>query len=457
MSSPQKVQINKKLLVLASVAVAVIAGLGITFLVLSSKPPKAEVTQQERFGAPAEEVPKVSVEYPLEFVELEGAATAQPLTYPDEDGTAFLFVNTINETQEIWTIKGNKVVGKFEIKGPVVPVFDPRKGESATLDGKLLLGVNGTLYAIYGDEAEPLGKYAHSPDARVGIFVKKNDVYAWEVREEKLGNDTWVYCTLYDVLKDKVASNITFNLGANVSATNPLPDLLDGDGCLVLWLRKMSPIMYYHYKGKGGEAKGEEDLIKMKVATFAPIFLENEPYSSKPYFMLISLGERGTFVLRFHDILDNETVLYSLPGIYNFVGVGDYLGNGYVGDALFLVATRRGFEAYIFDVNNMYQNFTIGKLEPAVAVATGISLEPKVKRVFGLGNFTNTTITIKSNVGELKFKVKNVPQEVSSLFITLTMGKRTCYTAVVNPTVGGLTTQQQVIKGKVYLASGCWG
>ena len=457
--APQNISKNTKLLIALSIVVAIIAVVGIAALSFNWKGKAGggatKVVKEEKVIIKK----KVSVEYPLEFEELKGAMAVQPLTYPQPDGSTFLFVNTLNGTREIWTIKGMKVIGRFVIKGPVVPVFDVRKGESAVMNGKLLLGINGTLYAIRGNESEPVGKYNLLPGAKVGIFVKKGKVYAWLVKQVKeKDNTTVVYCLLYDVAKGKLLSNYTFNLGKNVTAANPLPDLLDGDGCLVLWVKRMSPIMYYYYKGKNGEAKGSEDLLKMKVATFAPLFLEDSPYHSKPYFMLISLGQRGNFVLRFYDILKNSTVSYTLPGLYNFVGVGDYFGKGYVGNALFLVINRNGMNIYIFDVNGNYQNITVGKLSKTLSVVTGLYSGEATKRVFGLGNFTNTTVVVKSNVGELKFKVINVPQKISSMFIVINKeGERLCYTAIVNPTVGGLTTAQQLLKGKVYLANGCWG
>ena len=329
-------QTNKSKLVIAiSVAVAVVAGIAIAFTLVAApksvntgatKTVEVNLVQNKpvKTAPPTVETPR----YVLKFQALKGVLVANPLTYPNDQGVVFLSIRTKNATNEIWTFKDGKLVGKYKLKGAIVPVFDVRKGEYALYRGKLLVGINGTLYAIYGNEAEKVAKYNLIPNSKVGIFVKKGEIYSWIVKTTTKSNNTIVYCALYDLLKNKELANYTFNLGANVSAANPLPDLLDGQGCLVLWVRTGSPVMHYEYKGVDGQTKGQVDLMKMRVATFAPIFLETAPYSSKPYFILITLGERGSFKALFHDVLDNKTTTFTLPGLYNFVSVGDYLGNG---------------------------------------------------------------------------------------------------------------------------------
>ena len=454
---------RSKLIIGISVAIAIVAIVAIAFVLIGTpkhvKTQTLTVKMNEKVAKAAQPVTVGTPTYVLKFEELKGVKSAIPLTYPDPNGVVFISVRTANMTNEVWTFKDGNLVGRFKLNGTVVPVFDVRKGEYATYKGKLLVGINGVLYAIYGDKAEKLARYDVVKGAKIGIFTVKEEAYAWLVKVNKNVNDTTVYCALFDLFKNKELANYTFDLGANVSAANPLPDLLDGKGCLVLWMKTASPIMYYVYKGENGEAKGKVDLMKMRVATFAPIFFEVAPYESKPYFILITPNPNGrTFELRLHDVLDNETTTFTLPGIYNFVNIGDYFGNGYVGDALFLVYSNEGVKMEIFDVNGKYQEINVGKLNRELAVFNGIMFKPQNKRAFGLGNFTNASMKIITNVGTLKFKVENVPQNVSSLFIVGSLdNSKLCYTAIINPAVGGLRSPQMLVQGKVYMAVGCSG
>ncbi|NPA84640.1 MAG: hypothetical protein GXO07_01380 [Crenarchaeota archaeon] len=451
-----KLKLDKtKLIIAASVAIAVIAVAAIALTTMGA--PK-QVKVAEMKAAPKEG-------YVLDFFELRGIRSAIPLTYPDPNGIVFISVTTLNNTNEIWTYQGNELVGTYKVNGTtVVPVFDMRKGEYATYKGKLLLGIDGALYAIYGSEAEELGRYDFVADSNVGIFVLKDSVYAWVVKVNR-GNYTTAYCTLYDILKGESLANYTFDLGVNVTAVSPLPDMLDGRGCLVLWTKRSqnAPLLYYEYKGREAEASGALNLMNMQITTFVPIFFEVESYKSKPFFMYVTPNPDGTFTLKLQDIIDNTTKEFPLPGLYNFINAGDYMGKGYVGDALFLVITRtqEGDTRYTMEIYNVHgemQEVPVGKLSTSLAVFNGMSFAPENKRVFGLGNYTNAYVSITTNAGKLEFQVRNVPQNVSSLFMVGSIeNQRLCYTAIVNPTVGGLASPQQFVEGKVYLAVGCSG
>ncbi len=463
---PQTKKNKKAFLIVIPIVIAIIAGGLIAWTLLSSKSSaksysKAVENVQVKLAKKVAPVTVKTPVYVLSFEELKGASTALPLTYPSDNGVVFLSVRTINATNEIWTMKDNKLEGRFVLKGVVVPVYDVRKGEYAVVNGKLLLGVNGTVYEIYGDQATKIAEYGHLGNAKIGMFVKKGKIYLWAVWIDKNINDTTVKCALYDVSNNmKEIESYSFNLGANVTNVAPLPDLLDGSGCLVMWMHLANPTMYYAYKGEGGSAQGKIDLMTMRVATFAPIFLETSPYKAEPFFVLVKLAGKGlsAFQLDLHNVLTNKTITFTLPGLYNFVGIGDYMGNGYVGDLLFLVFNRNGVKMEIFSVTGKYQEIDLGQLRRELAIFKGIESYPTVKALFGLGNYTNTTVTVKTNIGEMKFEIKNVPQKVSSLYLIGNLyGTRLCYAALVNPAVGGLMHQQTLVKGKVYFASGCSG
>ncbi len=443
-------------------AIVIVIAAALVYILLLPSPQAKVQTAESVAQAKVNLTPKGNY-FVMRFTELKGVKSAIPLTYPQPDGTLFIYVNTLNDTKEIWTLKGTKLIGKFKLNtDKVYPIYDPRKGEYAIKDGKLLLGLDDKIYEIYGDKATPIASLKNVKAQRYGFFFLKGNIYVWGVN---VFNKTAV-CTLYDVLHNKVVRNITVNIGMeNVTRVNALPDLLDGRGCLVMWTVRSRPELYYHYKGVDGEKRGVLEVMKMRVATFIPTFLEYAPYKSDPYFIMVTLANlkslqfheaKSMFKLKIWNIVSNKTVSYDVNGLYNYVGVGDFSGKGYVGDVLFLVRARNGVEIAYYDPNGNSEIINVGNLQPSVALLQGLELSPVKRLIFGLGNYTNSTIVVKSNAGTFKFKIENVPQKVSSLYVLATLdGNELCYTSLINPATGGLLRTQTLLAGKVYLAAGC--
>ncbi len=399
----------------------------------------------------------------MKFMELKGVRSAIPLTYPQPDGTLFIYVTTLKGSREIWTFKGTKLIGKFTLNTTkVYPIYDPRRGEYAVKDDKLLLGLGNKIYEIYGNKATPIASLKNIKAQKYGFFYLKGNVYVWGVN---IFNSTAI-CTLYNALNSKVLRNITVNINmSNITRINALPDLLDGRGCLVMWTIRAIPNLYFHYKGVDGEKEGVLKVMEMRIATFIPTFLEYAPYKSDPYFVMVALANlkslqfhqaKSMFKLKIWNLIQNKTVTYDINGLYNYIGVGDFSGKGYVGDVLFLVRARNGIEIAYYDPNGNSNVINVGNLQRNIALLQGLELSPVRRLIFGLGNYTNSTVVIKSNAGTFKFRIENVPQKLSSLYVLATLdGNKVCYTSLINPAVGGLLRTQTLLKGKVYLAAGC--
>ena len=362
--------------------------------------------------------------YQLNFTKIN-ALEALPLTYPSEDGSIFLLVRNIEGKLQIWTMKGTKVIGKYDLptNERVIFVPDVRTGEVAKLGKSLLVQIGNKLYAVYGNEAKLLKEV----NAKYAFFMKvKNKIYAVKAEVKRLGNYTEIYCSYVN------GPSYAFKLPRNATFVI-LPDALDARGCLVAWTLRMKPVVYYEYQGVNGKATGKIDLTNA-MAGFGLIYLEKGPGQSEPYVVITRATGQRRVVLELNDALTGQKLNVTLPLTFTVVGAGDYLGEGYIGDfAVFAINGTRG-SLVILNTKNAVKRIDLGKIGNTVAVVKGLAYHKGYwKSVFGVGSFTSNLVDVKTNIGTFKFALKNVVIVPSTLNVLLHLGKtELCYTAIVN-------------------------
>jgi outer membrane protein assembly factor BamB len=398
--------------------------------------------------------------YVLNFSLLKGASRASALTYPSPKGTVFLVVWTTNGTQEIWTLSGGKVVGKFKVPKSARLVYDTRMGEYGTYHDMLLIAINDTVYGLYGSKLTPIAKLkgAHSL-----LMVKvKNDIYAVDVYSKQKNNSTIVECKLYNVLKGmKKVESYEFDLGKGKIRFNVLPDLLDAQGCLVVWQRSRDLNIYYWYKGVNGEFRGAVNPLKSHLLTLAMPYLEVAKGESYPFIITVSFGPspKEPFILNVSNPLAHTKFQVALPGPYSVIGTGDYTGEGYLGDLALISGNSNNVTMVIISSDGRAKYMPIGRIEESSAVLMGIAYHKGfTKNVFGLGNFTGAYVDVKTNIGTLKFEVRGLTVAPSNLGIVIGLSKtQMCYTAIINPFTTNVMTGQimRITGSQVYVASGC--
>ena len=362
--------------------------------------------------------------YQLNFTKIN-ALEALPLTYPGVDGSIFLLVRNAEGKLQIWTMKGTKLVGKYDLPASkrVIFVPDARAGEVAKLGKYLLVQIGNKLYAVYGSEAKVIrevkGKYA--------FFMKIRDkVYAVKADVKRSSNYTEIVCSYVN------GPSYAFKLPANATFAI-LPDALDAKGCLVAWTIRLRPIVYYEYKGVNGKASGKINLTNA-MAGFGLIYLERAPGESEPYVVVTRATGKRNVILELDDALTKQKLNVTLPLTFTVVGAGDYLGEGYIGD--FAIFAINGTEGYLVILNtkNAVKRIDLGKISNTVAVVKGLAYHKGFwKSVFGVGSFTSNLVDVRTNIGTFRFVLKNVVIVPSTLNILLHLGKtKLCYTAIVN-------------------------
>ncbi len=471
---------NKNMIIIASIIIAAIAVVGIAFLLLNKAPMKettkmvnvsltttpttptspSPTTTTAKQEKTMKEVKPEKELFTIKFRKLLNVVFAAPLNYPTKDGVVFVAVKTVGGTQQIWTFKDGKVVGVYDLPNNTIPVMDPRLMSYATMDDKLLIVMNNTLYELYGNQTT---KIAHIETNGTASFIKVGDkIYTWEIVTKKEKNNiTMVYCNYYDALNGmKKIRGFEFQL-QNVSTYNVLPDALDAQGCIAIYAKPKDLNVYYWYKGVNGEAKGKYNPAKLRLTTYGPMFLEYEPHKTKPYMMMIQMiapGMMHAFKLYIVDILQKSNVSFVLPGLYNFVGMGDFQGKGYISDVALVTMNPTGFSIVFASPNGWHKEIKLGALSRSIAWLQGVVYKGKgFMNVFGLGNFTDNNVSILSNVGKFNFKVQGAPAGNSSLTIIASInGDELCYSAVINPITGGLLTKETTTGSTVYISSGCF-
>jgi hypothetical protein len=223
-------------------------------------------------------------------------------------------------------------------------------------------------------------------------------------------------------------------------------DAIDAKGCAVTWVK--GPYMYYQYEGENGKAGGKVSLFNAVGAGF--MFLEVRKGETHPFAVYAVPTDNGMVRDYFVDVLSNRTLKFDLPALYNLVGVGDYLGEGYYGDVAFLALNRNNFhyELIVINTKNITRTYDLGRIGRTLAVVSGLALhEGYLKNVFGLGNLNGLNLDVRTNVGTLKFAISGVTLVPSTMNLLLTLtSNKMCYTAAINPLTPG---------GNVYLATGC--
>ncbi|UXD22315.1 hypothetical protein IPA_03445 [Ignicoccus pacificus DSM 13166] len=474
---------NRKMIIIASVIIAVIAIIGLAF-VLIHKPVHTGTSKAEMVNVEVKEAsPKTSTTatttkpqakpkgtinkifekelYTMKFRKLVNVKLAAPLNYPTKDGVVFIAVRTVGGTEQIWTFKDGKLVGVYDLPRLSAPVIDPRLMSYAVKDDKLLMVINNTLYELYGNQTK---KIAHINTTGRASFIKiGNDIYAWEIKTWKKGNVTYGYCAFYDALHGmKKLKEFKFE-AKNATVMNILPDAIDAEGCFAVWAKRFDMNVYWAYKGDNGQANGTFNPMKMRLTTYGPMFLEKAPYKTNPYILMIENVIPGTvhaFKLYFYDVLQNKNTSFVLPGLYNFVGIGDFQGVGYLADAAFVTASPEGFTILYLNPHGWKKEIRIGKLTPSYAWLQGViyKTDGSFMNIFGLGNFTKNLLDVVTNVGTFHFKVvgvKNITKSSITIIASIN-GDELCYSAVVNPTTGGLVSRENLNTGTVYISSGCY-
>jgi outer membrane protein assembly factor BamB len=381
--------------------------------------------------------------YVLNFTKLTGVTRVIPLTYPSPEGVVYLLAQTGPGAYQIWTLVNGKVVGKLNLpKGTIVFVPDVRAGEVATYHGKLLVQVNTTLYAVYGNKMEKLlslyTKSALATFAKVG-----NKIYAIEANLTK-GKEYNVVTCSYKDLSNNVLKTFKFRV-PNDARVGIVADTLDAEGCAVLWAKPAVPKVWYEYEGVNGSANGTIDLTNA-TAGFGVMFVEVRKGETHPY-IAVARGTDNGVVFELHDALTGKKLSVKLPKLFSVIGVGDYLGEGYYGDVAITAFNVTKTYLYVLNTKNVVRKFYLGEIGRSVAIVRGLAYhEGYTKNVFGLGNFVGPTVDVVTNVGTLKFAVRGITVAPSTLDILLTLTKsKMCYTAIINP----------LSAGNVYLATAC--
>ncbi len=380
--------------------------------------------------------------YKLTFKQVN-ALSVVPLTYPSPKGTVFVLARTMNG-YEIWTLSHGKLVGKVKVPKDVRFVQDVRMGEVATLDDKLLVVINQTLYEVYGDSMKPLTEF-HGVKG-LSTFVKiGNDIYAFEVSLERGNNTSTVICS-YRELGKGVVKSFKFVVPTK-GPIGVVADAIDAEGCTVVWTNGTS--VNYYYKGSNGEGKGSVSLIN--ALGFGVVYMEVKKGETHPFVAVtLPTNEPNVVEMDFHDVLNGKVLKVKVPALYAPLGVGDYLGEGYYGDFALVALNRKNFtyELIVINTHNITRTYELVKMSRTMASVSGLALhEGYVKNVFGLGVLNGPTVDIKTNIGTLKFALEGVAIVPSRLSILLTLTKtQMCYTAAINPVALG---------GNVYLATGC--
>jgi len=476
---------NKNLIIIVSIIIAIVAIAGIALVVMYKsggksystytttttgsihkvKTETSETTETTHETEYVRGTVKTStkeyneMQYVIKFRKLINVQYAAPLNYPTKDGVVFVAVKTAGGQNQVWTFKDGKLVGTFNLPPKSTPVLDPRLLSYAVRDDKLLIIINNTLYALYGNQTTEI---AHiETNGTASFFKKGNGIYAWEIKVKKEDNITKAYCAYYDVLDGvKKVSEYEFTL-KNVTTFNVLPDAIDADGCIAIYAKPKEFNVYYWYKGKNGEAKGYYNPMKLHLTTYGPMFLEVKKGETKPYMLMIQMPAPGVmhaFNLYLVDILANRNTSFVLPGLYNIIGMGDFEGKGYVGDVAFVTMSPEGFTLLFVNPSGWEKRINLGALSKSIAWMQGIVYRKNgFIDVLGLGNLTDTKVSVLSNLGKFHFRIENANITGSSLTIIASInGNEMCYSAVINPVTGGLVSKENFNKGSVYLASGCF-
>lgn len=89
-------------------------------------------------------------------------------------------MKTNTGANKLITYKGGKAIGSIDLTSEMIPIMDPRSMSYQTYNGKLLVQINNTLYALYGSKLEKL--YEPNASGMLSYYVKEGKVYAWNVK-----------------------------------------------------------------------------------------------------------------------------------------------------------------------------------------------------------------------------------------------------------------------------------
>ncbi len=393
-----------------------------------------------------------------EFEVLKNVTLVSPLTPPDENGVFFVVIKTDLGANKLITYKDGKPIGSIDLTPEMIPIMDPRSLSYQTYKGKLLVQINNTLYALYGDKLEKL--YQLNVTGMSSYFVKDGKIYAWNVRVWKEGNVTYGSCAYYDMSDGgKKVAEYDFDFG-NVSAANVLPDAIDGEGCIGMYATSGNPVVHYWYKGKEGEAKMELSIASLQITTQGPMFLEKSYGTTEPYVLYVQRATQDfhAFVMNMVNMVTKKNVTAIVPGLYSLLGMGDFEGKGYINSISLIALGPKGFTLMFVGNDGWKKELNLGALSKSYAWIQGVvNVKGKKYNLLALGNLTSNDVVLNSNVGGIEITIGKVPVKgVSLTMLVRDYGNELCYSAAIVPKVGGLISQGTQTSGKSYLSYGCF-